>query len=169
MMKCKKVRKKLLIFLDGELPEKQKIEIRNHLNGCTDCLNQIDVLSKLLDISIKPKRIESSPYLWNKLSLRIAEYESSQNLFSAFFETMARYAVPAAVIVIFLSGIFIGIFLGSFPNSQKSKASSLNSDVTTKEKFVRSSYLDSFDDLPPESIGGILVTLRQKKSEGIIK
>ena len=162
-MKCKKVRKKLLIFLDEELSERQRIEIQNHLNGCPGCLKQVGVLSKLWTVAGELERIEPSPYLWNNLSLRIAEYESSKNLFSAFFETIDRYAVPATTIVIFLIGIFIGISLGNFPNSQKPKASSLNSDVTAKEKFVKSSYLDSFDDLPPESIGGIYITLESEK------
>lgn len=162
-MKCKKVRKKLVLFLDGELSEKQRIEIQNHLNSCPDCLKQVDVLLKIWDVSGELERIEPSPYLWNNLSLRIAEYESSKNLFSTFFETIARYAVPATAVVIFLIGIFTGIYLGSFPNSQKPKDSSLNSDVTAKEKFMRSSYLDSFDDLPPESIGGIYITLASKK------
>ena len=163
MMKCKKVRKKLLIFIDGELSEKHRIEIQNHLNGCPDCLKQVNVLSKIWDIAGELERTEPSPYLWNKLSLRIAEYESSHNLFSALFETIARYSVSATAVMTFLIGIFIGIYLGSFPNFQKPKASSLNSDVTAKEKFVKSLHIDSFDDLPPESIGGIYITLASEK------
>ena len=154
-MKCKKVRKKLLLFLDGDLSEKQRIKIQHHLKGCPGCLKQVDVVSKLWNDAGELERIESSPYLWNRLSLRIAKYESSKNLFSAFFETIARYAVPATAVVILLIGIFSGIYLGSFPNSQQLDASRLNSDITAKERFVRSSYLDSFDDLPPESICGI--------------
>ena len=162
-MKCDKVRKKLLIFLDGELPEKQKVEIQNHLNGCPGCLKQVEVLLKIWDVAEGLERIEPSPYLWNKLSLRVVEYESSQNLFSAFFRTISRYTVPATVVVIFLIGILAGIYLGSSTNFQKIKTSNISSVATAREKFVRSSYLDIFDDMPAESIGGIYIALVSDK------
>ena len=162
-MKCKKVRKKLLIFINGEFSEKHRIKIRNHLNGCPDCLKQSNVLSKIWDVPGKLEKIEPSPYLWNKISLRIAEYENSQNLFSSIFETIARYAVPATAVIILFIGIFAGILLGSFPNSQKLETSSLKSEVSAREKFVKSFYLDSFDDLPQESIGGVYITLASEK------
>lgn len=162
-MKCKKLRKKLILFLEGELSEKQRIEIQNHLNGCPSCLKQVELLSKVWEGAGELERIEPSPYLWNKLSLRIAEYENSQNLFSAFFEKIARYAIPATTTLIFLIGIIVGIYLGSFSNSQNAKASRINSVDAAREKFVKSSYLDSFDDLPPESIGRIYITLASEK------
>lgn len=162
-MKCKKVRKKLLLFLDRELPEKRMNKVQNHLNGCSDCSKHLDMLSNIWNVSGELERIEPSPYLWNKISLRIAEYDSSQNLFSTFFETIARYAVPATVTVVFLAGILAGIHLGSFPNSQKSKTFGLNSEVSAREKFIRSSYLDSFDSLPSESIGGVCLALTSDK------
>ena len=162
-MKCKKVRKNFLIFLDRELSDKRSIKIRNHLNGCTDCLKQMQFLSKVWSGEGELERIEASPYLWNKLSQRIAEYEDSRNLFSAFFETIARYAVPATATVVVSVGILIGIYLGSFPNSQNSESSSQSSVVTDKERFAQSSYLDSFADLPPESLGGIYVALESGK------
>lgn len=163
MMKCKKVKKRLLIFIDGDLSEKHRIKIQNHLNGCPDCLKQLNVLSKIWDVTGELEKIEPSPYLWNKLSLRIVEYENNQNIFSAFFETIVRYAVPATAVITLFIGIFAGILLGSIPNSQKLETSSLKSEVSAREKFVKSFYLDSFDDLPQESIGGIYITIASEK------
>ena len=49
-MKCEKLHKKLIFFLDGDLPEKEAQEINSHLNECTDCDAFAEDMKKTLGI-----------------------------------------------------------------------------------------------------------------------
>ena len=48
-MKCEKLHKKLIFFLDGDLPEKEAQEINSHLNECTDCAAFAEDMKKTLE------------------------------------------------------------------------------------------------------------------------
>ena len=61
--------------------------------------------------------------------------------------------------LLFLIGVFTGIYLGTFPNSQKSNTSRMKPMISAREEFIRSNYLDSLDDMPSDSIGRIYITL----------
>jgi len=45
-MKCKKVRRKLVAYIDGELEKKQELLVKRHLLKCAECRKEADLLSK---------------------------------------------------------------------------------------------------------------------------
>lgn len=162
-MKCKKVQKKLLLFWDNELSSRWTMKIKNHLDRCSECSEHFARLSKIWEFTGDFEQIEPSHYLWNRLSLKTSEYEKNRNIFSDFVEIIGRYAVPISATLIFLIGIVTGIYLGSFSTYQAPDSSTQETALTPNEQFVKSSYLDAFDDLPPESIGGIYIALESGK------
>jgi hypothetical protein len=162
-MKCNCVRKIVLSHSDEELSERQTAAIQDHLNSCPDCLRQFETLSKFFNSAREFNRIQPSPFLWKKLSSRIDEYESSRNPFTNLLEILPKYATAFAVIVFISLGIYIGIFLGSAPDPQRPYNSRAYSTLAVEDQFVESLYLDIFDDLPPESLGGIFITLTSEK------
>ena len=168
-MKCNILRKKLLAYSDGELSPRQSTAIRNHLNHCPDCKKQFEMLSNIFNSADGFKRTVTPHSLWTKLSSKIEEYESRRNHFSAFWEIMQRYAVSLGILVIFGIGIFAGIFLGSFPDSKSSDAAGMEPALSARAQFIQSSFLETFNDLPPRSIGGIYKALALENNERDIR
>ena len=164
-MKCKTLRKKILSYADGELSAYQNATIQNHLNDCADCRKQVDRLSHLFDGADEVNRIAPSPFLWTRLSVRIDAYESHRNYFSTIRERMLKYAMSIGVLLIFSIGIGTGIFLGSFPESQISDIVEREIIQPADEQFIQSSYINTFENLPPKSLGAIYMALSPENKE----
>jgi len=60
-MNCRKVRKNLLFFLDGELPSAQAESVRNHLEECDECRREAELLRSTLDLAIGRAGEKSPP------------------------------------------------------------------------------------------------------------
>lgn len=143
-MKCPKVRKKLSAFLDNELKEEQRERIREHLKNCPSCVRELKELSLTWEFVKKLEGVESSPYLWNNLLKKI-----SQPIFirKRTFHILA----PVAATVILIGGILTGILIGRIFYSERI--------FLTQKENTDFLYLNTFDDFPPDSIGGIYTTL----------
>ena len=46
-MRCKRIRKKLAAYLDGELDERQKALVKRHLLECAKCRKEADLLGRI--------------------------------------------------------------------------------------------------------------------------
>ncbi len=159
-MKCKKVTKRLLLFLDKELSEKERSVIQEHLNHCPNCSHRANALTEFYSPLGNLGTVSSPAFLWEKVYQKITDYENNRNPVIQFFETVPRYATAVAMIVIFLIAVFIGIYLGSNPNFQSSTTLAVTTDISAEEEFVKATYINSFDDIPSESVGGVYLTLK---------
>jgi len=128
------------------------------LDGCPGCLREFKGLSKIWNAAGEYKKIDPPPYLWKKILLRIDNYENRHHFFPAV-RIVNRYAIAGGSVAIVLAGIFLGIFLGSGTDLQSVTASGFDPYDTEREEVARSSYLDSFDNLPPKSLGGVYIAL----------
>lgn len=144
-MKCKKVRKKLSAFLDNELKEKERKKIREHLKICPLCAQELKELSLVWGVVKKLEGVEPSPYLWNSILKKI-----SQPVFikKKTFHILA----PVAATVILIGGILTGILIGRIFYSEKIT-------LAQKKTIEEILPLNTFNDFPPDSIGGIYSTL----------
>jgi predicted anti-sigma-YlaC factor YlaD len=159
-MKCKNVRKKIFSYIDKELSNRESSKIQNHLNECAYCKKQYDILSVIFTGTENYEKAIPSPYLWTRLSSKIEEFEKCK---SHFWIRIPKFAESLVMVVLFLISITIGIFLGNFPNLNNSETTDLKPALTENDKFVRSSYVETFDDLPPQSVGGVYVSLEFEK------
>jgi len=159
-MRCRKVTKKLSAFLDGEAGEKEKGRITSHLRTCHSCGEEAKALSSLGSL-LKEERenIKPSPYFWNKLEQRIAQAEGQQKVFEKLLERLNRVFVPATASAILLIGIFIGSQLGAVVYSAIAKSLNPESFATVQMEVDQSLHLNTLDDFPQESIGGVYTAL----------
>jgi len=143
-MKCSKVRKKLSAFLDNELKEQERKKIREHLKICPLCARELKELSLAWGVVKELEDVKSSPYLWNNILRKI-----SQPIFirKRTFHILA----PIAATVILIGGILTGILIGRIFYSERIPL--------TQRENTEFLYLNTFDDFPPDSIGGIYTTL----------
>ncbi|HQT92598.1 MAG TPA: anti-sigma factor [Candidatus Kryptobacter bacterium] len=150
-MKHKHIQKRLLLYLDVELPEREMNKIRAHLSGCSSCYRQSTLLESMWKLdSVAPKELPP-PFLWTRLENRIkgnTERPRPIRNWSASFR-------PLAVrIVAVLAAILLGVYLGS---PTKSSWSSETLSQSQSKAFAHEFRLDLFDMVPSGTPGSALI------------
>lgn len=159
-MRCGKVTRRLLAFLDGEIGEKEKERIANHLKTCRSCGEEAKALSSLWRLLDEGKEnIKPFPYFWNKLERRITEVKENQDIFGKLWEWLNKAFVPATATAVLVIGLFIGIQLGEAVYSSIARKLNPESISLAQREVDESLQLNTLDDFPGESIGGVYYTL----------
>jgi predicted anti-sigma-YlaC factor YlaD len=161
-MKCKKIQKKFISYLDGELRERMMNTVKNHLDTCSDCSSKIEMVARMWKHEAVRGDVKPPVYLWNTIRTRIDDYERSKTIGSVFHEMILRYTPAAATAAVFFAGICIGIFLGNVPLSRQDNTTAFDPDTG----LVETRIIDTFHDLPPESVGGVYVVLIPTEQRG---
>jgi len=150
-MKCKGIRRKLVAYLDGELEEKQKLSIKEHLTKCGECKKEADLLNKSFYLLKDQQRLKPSQDFEANLWERIYSLEKRQLLPQAIFGRLVHAALPAAVAAVLIIGVLVGSSVEKIIPSQTIKLK--------EERYLTSIGLDSFQDLPTGSLPEIYFNL----------
>jgi len=150
-MKCKRIRRKLVAYLDGELREKQELSIKEHLTKCRQCKKEADLLSKSFCLLKGQEHLKPSEDFLANLWERIYSLEERQLLPQAIFGRLVHAALPAAVAAVLIIGILVGSSVEKIIPSQTVKLK--------EERYLTSIGLDSFQDLPTGSLPEIYFNL----------
>jgi len=105
-MKCEDIQKELKAFLDNDIDDHKKREIKDHLNQCQSCSKELEQLKRLSEILHAWKGIEPSPHLHEKLEARIESNESFWGkafTYSFVKKTAFRFAEVAVIVVLTLA------------------------------------------------------------------
>jgi anti-sigma factor RsiW len=159
-MRCRKIKKKLLAFLDGEVGEKEKERIASHLKTCLSCGEEAKTLSSLSVLLREEKEsIKASPYFWNKLEQRIIQAETNKNAFDTFLEWLNRTLIPASATAVVVIGLFIGIRLGGTIYTRIAQILNPDNSSLVQKEMNQSLHLSTLNDFPQESVGEIYIGL----------
>jgi len=161
-MKHKNIQKKLLRYIDAELPENERQEIETHLKQCEQCRKDVELLSGTWYLSQQVKVAHPSPFLWEKISNRL-DVETQKNYLiyraASFIREMAQPALTAAAVIL---ALFIGIQIGG--HLVTDKLSSQQNAITTNQ--LQSEFgMDNFQLFSTSSIGSELSALMDYKNE----
>ena len=148
-MKCKKIRRKLVAYIDGELDKEQELLVKRHLLKCAKCKKEADLLNKTSYILKSERRLvpseEFEANLWRRI--RFAEKRETA---PHFLRRVAYLILPAAVAAALIIGVMIGNLVGKVIPPQ---------NVNLEEEYLSSIGLDSFQDFPPGSLPQIYFSL----------
>jgi hypothetical protein len=109
-MKCKSSHKKLIFFLEGELPENEMKTIQEHLDDCPDCKAFANELQKTLGIIDVEKNPEVNPFFYTRLKAKLENRDISEKPFWKPF--LVKVLQPAFFVVLLLIGIYGGFKIG---------------------------------------------------------
>ncbi|NOY60725.1 MAG: zf-HC2 domain-containing protein [Calditrichaeota bacterium] len=161
-MEHKEIRKKLLSYIDNELPPDEIAEIQLHLEQCAQCRKDIQLLSGVWNLPQSKRQMQPSPFLWNKISAQLEEKrQTGQSIHKVtkFIRQMAKPALTAAVIII---GVFIGIKIGHrMSRAQLSSQQITIISVQSQDEFG----LENFRILPSSSLAGELAVFMDFENE----
>jgi len=116
-MKCNKFRENIVLDLYGELDNKEKAELEQHISSCAECakdyLYSKSVFQALEDLETEDIPEPAWDSNWGKIDLAIQDKPKPQPLFGL----SPKWAYAAAgVSLVFILGIFTGRFW--FPQKQ---------------------------------------------------
>jgi hypothetical protein len=109
-MKCKKCKEKIILHFYGELNEKEKVELENHIKECPECARDFaytkDVF-KALDDAKQETPDADWEKCWREIDSSVQIKSHKQKSF--FLAPRWAYA-SAALIIVFVLGALLGRF-----------------------------------------------------------
>ena len=154
------IQEKLLLYLDGNLPDEEMQQIREHLSACAVCAEQHDALASVWRSERRLEKVKPSPVLWTRLQALIQEYEQTPVFVwdvKNIFQGIALRPIPALAVIV---AIVVGIYLGSPRESQKYKPAQSVSQLASAADELE---LDQFDIIPPGTLGSTLVNISNRQ------
>ncbi|MCK4262210.1 zf-HC2 domain-containing protein [bacterium] len=112
-MRCSEVRKNLSAFLDGEMDEKEQLEIKAHLKDCSSCSREGELLRGSWEVLSEWKDIEPSSYFKTNFWRRVREQESIKRKPIFHPQLFPRWAAALATAAILL--VFVSLYLSPRP------------------------------------------------------
>ncbi len=106
-MKCFKVRRKLVAFLDHEISHRKKANIEEHLDSCIHCREELNILSRVFDSSSLCEEIEPSPQFRNAVMQSIETQKKKTVSFMEFFRFRMNRPLPKIAVLVLLVGLLI--------------------------------------------------------------
>jgi len=110
-MKCKTLHKKIIFFLEGELPKEEMEQVKLHLSECNDCAAFAEEMKKTFAILQSEKSLAVNPFFYTRLKARIENRAAKQNEILKN-PVWARILQPAFFSVLLIAGIYTGIKIG---------------------------------------------------------
>jgi len=116
-MKCKTIHKKLIFFLEGDLPASQMEEVQKHLSQCNSCNAFAKDLKNTLGIIELEKKPSINPFFFTRLK---AKLENRMTEPSPAYGRIRLINIlqPALFSLFLIIGIYSGIKIGQ-PASTK--------------------------------------------------
>lgn len=142
--RCEEIRRKIPAFIDGELDNVEKSQVKEHLDACVSCLKESKIYLKQGKTLKKLKDIEPSLNFNSKLFERIGQIDvKAPNPVDLFLKWILPVpALCAAVLVIFMGFTLISPYVYALPG-EKANTSAM---IETKKSFISflefSSYCD---------------------------
>ena len=131
------VRKELISYLEGSLPEKTKEQVAAHLEACDECKTYQHELQRSLLLLNENSKQEPGPYFYTGVKNRI----DARRSVSGF--RLQRVLQPALLVLLLAVGLRFGIWVGDHARA----------DLSSTEQAV----LVPFDDLSEEPIEEFLL------------
>jgi hypothetical protein len=100
-MKCEEIQKELKAFLDNDMDDEKKREIKNHLEQCPKCSRELTEYKSLSGVLRSWKGIELTPHSFEKLESRVESSESFwRKVFTHSFLKKAAFQFAVVVVVV---------------------------------------------------------------------
>lgn len=116
-MNCKTLHKKLIFFVDEELPSNEMEKVKQHLSECNECALYFEDLKKTLEVISIERSKEKNPFFYTKLKAKMETREMiDTNLYKK--PVLVSIIQPALFACILLIGIYAGLKIGQTTSKQ---------------------------------------------------
>jgi|SRR5690554_1830837 len=142
-MNCKMLHKKLIFYVEEELPELEMQEVAIHLAHCERCAAFAEYLTKTLGIVQQEKTIYESPFFYTRLKVRMEQQQQAINK-SIISLAWGKVLQPALFSILLIAGIYSGIQIGAGIAPDETVAFEDESEVIPFLNELKSEPLENF-------------------------
>ena len=143
-MKCRKIKKYLSAYVDGQTGQTSQSQIEAHLQTCDECSAQVEQYRQMWEWLGEEVTLKPNPFFAAKVWRRIREIEAPPEPKIQWLRRFELLLVPATV----AAGLVLGILLGSQLTSEIDTSRSYSS---TAAEIIDNS-VQAFSDLPEGSL-----------------
>lgn len=152
-MDHKTIQRKLLRYLDDELSEKERSQVRHHLKNCRTCRDGLKAIESMW-VSEQPiERQTAPPFLWTRISAQL-EAKAEKKIFKGLKKPLRLALRPILTIVVLFFIFYSGINLGKLMTGSSESVTEISTARITDN--FGSSY---FEILPPGSLDAQVLAL----------
>lgn len=149
VMKHKKIQKRFLLYIDGDLPEAEKRLIEQHLTECSSCKKHYKELANIWNEERILEQLLPSPVLWYDLKNRIEGEIRKPFLIRILISNTKLFLNTAFTVVVVAFAILTGSWFGNRLNPRTEAKNNLYSQAENIRDDFGMSY---FDVVLPNSI-----------------
>lgn len=153
---------KLLLYIDNGLSHQEMVEIKAHIDICTDCRKHLTELSGLWKLE-KAESKDIPKYIWTRLEAEIKEYEQNPASFVIFHVRKKFAYILQPAVMAFL--VFVSVLSGYFGGNFLSKEMNGNHAISNNEQVSEVFFLDR---LETEDISNSLIITYRGNGEGVL-
>lgn len=163
-MSCTRMENKILPYVDGRLKESERLEVEQHLAGCSACqlrVNQFRMVSEFLE---ELPEIEPSPAFDVRVRARVAAEPAKQGWW-AWFTPSPRVAFAASLLL--LATVWLGLRPYQAPLTVEDEAQ-INANLPVLENYDVLSEFGALTELPQpvqQDDGGAVSPEQNQKQE----
>ena len=144
---------RILLYLDGELPAQEDQQCRDHLNGCRQCRQLLETFTSVWQNENEAPVSVASARLKARIDTAIGGQEIPLSIQVPFKERLAYIVRPVLMVATLVIGILVGSYLGQISTTPRIEDAPIASNEIEQELVLP--YMESFQDLPPESVGRV--------------
>jgi anti-sigma factor RsiW len=149
-MKCLKSKKIISSYIDGELSMDEKVLLESHMNECSSCSRELEEMKSLHELFVNAEKF-NAPYGFDTRVMANVNHCGPRG--SSLIPLFVRVAEMIVVIVIIITGIISGSFMMISLMPQRA------------ENITSSFSIEIFDAVPPDSVGGIYLSMMEVRNE----
>jgi len=146
-MRCSKASKCLSPYIDGELGPQERALLESHLARCGGCARKLEELTRVHSLFVDAERVSAPQGFSAEVMEKVSAQPSRGFSLIPFF---TRFAEVTAVVLAITAGIMSGNIL--------TNALTLHH---RGETIVASLSLDTFEALPPDSLGSAYISMTE--------
>jgi hypothetical protein len=154
-MKCKKCKEDIVLLLYGELADKDKSEVMEHIKGCPECAEEWESTKGVFALLDETKEDSAPEADWERCWGAIQtdtverpkeERRQRREKERRFFMRPGWIYAAASVVVIFVLGVFIGRF---WLTSDVQTAAVPGIQASGSSDYIKQSLYEHFETLKP--------------------
>jgi len=139
-MDCNNFNIKILNYIENSLSESENLEIKNHLEICSECEKKYIFLLKTENFITEEKNLKHNNFLATVIIAKIEKQTTRQKYFS-------RVLTPTLAVLVVFFGIVLGFNFAKYIGNNEQKVSQnelKNTDISDQYVINDISYNDYF-------------------------
>ena len=99
-MNCKTVHKKLVFFVEKELPVSEMKLVQKHLESCSECTLFVNEMQLTLGIIEEERTLELNPFFYTRVKARLENQKEVQVIGRSVLEKVLQPAVFSIILLL---------------------------------------------------------------------